>query len=471
MTSITSTTLLIIAISIGSSTTCAAGSGLSIQSSPLELELDGIVRVSQDNGKELLRQATGYQNYDFKIKMPDAARFMIGSNSKLFTTVAIYQLAERGLINLSANVATMLDAADFAKFGLPNQTAFCPRLPPSEACEAITLHQLLSMSSGLYPALNCDAKSAFADECNPDVFIVNPGSIALVVGTFINNPLVFAPGSAYMYSNPNFVLAAFFVQKFSGLTFGAYIHKYILAPIGLADTYFDFFDGQLGGADPLRVYEYFRFFDNTSFTQFAYGPLRRELDTGSVSGTGGLISTPNDLAKFWRTLFNRTTGGSPLLSSRQSQQSILSPWTFISTGLGPNGTIYIYYSQGLIIVCNTKGCPNGPTFLDYEGGTFATHTANVYDYRAGMGGTLAQVWTSSNQYLTTAEALGAARAAGEGPFFPAFAIASQWTAGVPEQSQMAWNLLFRYYGENGPGGAVAAEGGRIELPPLLKRRH
>jgi CubicO group peptidase (beta-lactamase class C family) len=422
---------------------CVFGSFLG--SIPLAHELDGIISVSRDTGASLYRAVLGHQNLDFNISMPSDARFMIGSNTKLFTTVAIYQLHEQGKLNVTADISSMLDTSDFAKFGLPNQSKFCPTMPESATCQVITLVQLLSMSSGLYPSLNCNAAPVNNFECNQDIFIVNPGSIGRVVGSFINNPLVFVPGTQYMYSNPNFVLAAYFVEKFSGLKFGAYLKKHIFEPAGLANTYYDFFDNQLGQADPKRAYEYLKFYNNDTLEFMGYGPLRRELDTGAVSGTGGIISTPEDEGRFWRMLLNRSTGGAPLLSKPASQQSILAPWTFFGDVSLPNGTFYAYYSQGLLVICAAKGCPGGPSFVNYEGGTFATHTVNLYDYRLGKEGTLAQVWTSTNLYRTTPAELAAAQASEEGPFFPALSIASAWTAGTPNPAQMSWALLFQFY--------------------------
>jgi len=420
---------------------------------PLEKDLDGMMTVRFDNGDTPIHNVTGLQNYEFSIPMPHDAHFMIGSNSKLFTAVAIYQLQEEGKLSVSADIATMLDADDFAQFGLPNQTTFCPRLPGQQTCQVITLQLLLSMSSGLYPSLNCNWPQSSPNECNVSPFFINPGSIAAVVGSFINNPLAFVPGTQYLYSNPNFVLASYFVQKYSGMKFGAYLKKNIFDRLSLNHTYWDFFDNQLGGADPKRAYEYFKFYDNTTFTRFAYGPLRTELDTGSVAGTGGLISHPFDVQHWYRTLFNRTTGGAPLFTHNSSQKAILYPWILSSTAPSPIGTLYFYYTQGVVTGCLTVNCTTGVDFIVYEGGTLGTHTANVYHYRKGYGGAMSQVWTSSLQQLTTRAALHAAQEAESGPGqLPVSRIVIPWQVGTPNPIDLTWYLMFRHGNVTGQGG-------------------
>ena len=89
-------------------------------------------------------------------------------------------------------------------------TKYCPQLGYRSIfskCEKITLHQLLSMSSGIYPQANCGPVATTAGQCNGDPYLVNPDSVSQVVGKFILEPLFFEPGKKYHYSNPNFILA------------------------------------------------------------------------------------------------------------------------------------------------------------------------------------------------------------------------------------------------------------------------
>ncbi|CAB9514690.1 Protein flp [Seminavis robusta] len=356
----------------------------------------------------------GYTNIPLKIPMASDSHFPIASNSKLYTTVAIYQLHEQGKLDVEVDIASMLDKQDFENFGLGSSTRpglgrhhLCPRLVNSLTpwkCEKITLRNLLSMSSGIYPPLNCDApdNSHSHKLCNPDPYFVNRGSIGKTVGTFIMQPLMFRPGTSYHYSNPNFILAAYFVEKYSGMTFREYLHKNIFGPMGLQHTYYDYFNGALG-LDPKRVGQYTRYYDNHTHELLSVGADVLQLDLGVASGTGGIISTVQDHATFWYTLFNKTTMGAPLLS-KDSLQAILTPWTFLGERQmqWPNGTkfpVWDYYTQGTFVVCDdAKNCgPDHLRWIMYTGGTETVLTANLLDYRTMK---MVQVWTSTQVAMT-----------------------------------------------------------------------
>ena len=344
--------------------------------------------------------------------MTEDSRFPIASNTKLYTAVAIYQLYEQDKLDVDADIATMLDSQDFENFVLEGRDVrkFCPRVGgqhyPFRNCEKITLRNLMSMSSGIYPALNCDAPETSSDQCNPIPYIVSMGSIGETVGSFLLQPLMFKPGTTFHYSNPNFILAAYFVEKYSGQSFRNYLQDNIFAPIGLENSYFDFYNGALG-MDEKRVDQYFKFYDNTTepYQLISVGKDVVQLDLGVASGTGGVVSSAGDYATFWYSLFNKTTMGAPLLSAA-SVKAILSPWTLeaqINHWIFPNGTkgsLWQYYSQGTCILCEAKNCPEGPRWISYTGGTFAVSTANVLDYHTFE---MAQVWTSTKVSMTDRE--------------------------------------------------------------------
>jgi CubicO group peptidase (beta-lactamase class C family) len=365
-------------------------------------ELDGVSSMNSDEeGGD--SESFGFLDYfpSPATRMDAKAHFPIGSNSKLYTSVAIYQLHEAGKLDVDADIATMLDAKDFRAMGFRFKRSFCPRLRLGWKCQRITLRHLLSMSSGIYPALNCD-EIDFLGECNPVPWIINPGSIAKLVGTFLTQPLVFKPGTKYHYSNPNFVLATYFVEKYSGMTFRDYLQANIFDPIGLNHTYFDFFNGALQ-LDPGRVRQFFKYYDKTTGNLIAVGNDVLQLDLGAAAGTGGIVSTVDDQRTFWQTLFDQKTHGAPLLSSPQSQKDILSPWTFVNTGTlrykNVSLPIWSYYTQGVVILCPAKDCPDGPRWIVYTGGTMSVLTANVMDCRYPFA--MSQVWTSTKIAHTT----------------------------------------------------------------------
>ncbi|KAJ0407056.1 hypothetical protein P43SY_005329 [Pythium insidiosum] len=63
-------------------------------------DFDGVVLVSE-NGKTLFEHVGGLANEEFQVPMKVDDIFPVASNSKLFTAVSLYQLQERGLVNLT----------------------------------------------------------------------------------------------------------------------------------------------------------------------------------------------------------------------------------------------------------------------------------------------------------------------------------------------------------------------------------
>jgi hypothetical protein len=161
----------------------------------------------------------GYSDIPNSIPMPTNSHFPIGS------AVAIYQLAEQGkLDNVTADVSTMLDRQDFENFGWGRHTIrkLCPQLSYGWSCQRITLEHLLSMSSSIYPELKCQVTTSTSQQCNPTAYILSSGSIAgLTVGTLLNQPLTFRPGTVPNITTPTRTSfwQAYFVEKYVGMTF------------------------------------------------------------------------------------------------------------------------------------------------------------------------------------------------------------------------------------------------------------
>ena len=386
-----------------------------------EAYLDGVVSVTTPQSEENVNRRTnqnrtsisclGYKDIPNKIPMLADTHFPIASNSKLYTTVAIYQLHEQGLLDVDADIATMLDHEDFENFGLQSSASslkkakkFCPKIAGriSWKCEKITLRNLLSMSSGIYPSLNCDTPQRARGRCNPDVYFVNRGSIGKTVGTFILEPLMFRPGTKYHYSNDNFILAAYFVEKYNGVTFRNYLETNIFSRIGLKNTYFDFYNQGLE-LDTARAGQYFKYYDKFTGDLMSVGAEILQVDLGVSSGSGGIVSTVQDQVTFWYSLFNKTMKGAPLLSSADSYNALLTPWTFMNKQSlhlpsGEQITIWFYYTQGTIICCESKKCVHGPPkWIMYAGGLITVLTANVLEFKTFK---MAQVWTSTVVAMT-----------------------------------------------------------------------
>ncbi|CAH0521309.1 unnamed protein product [Peronospora belbahrii] len=185
----------------------------------------GVVRLSH-NGQKKLQQAMGFANVPFKQPMEEHSVFPMGAHIQLLMAVAMHQLQERGLVELQRSVSEHWTEQDWQNFGLEtNRTTWCPTLELEDECQVVTFEHLLYMGSGI--------------SSHEGDMLSTMGAFGLQIGTFIDKPLAFKPGTSYKYATENYVLLAYMVEKLSRLTMEEYLEQHIFQPLGLKRTTFD----------------------------------------------------------------------------------------------------------------------------------------------------------------------------------------------------------------------------------------
>ncbi len=180
-----------------------------------ELEEDGLsgsVLVGRDG---LVLLADGYGMADYEAEIPNEADTVhaIASMTKAFTATSILMLRERGLLSLE-------DTID----------QYIPWYPGGDQ---IKIRHLLSQSSGILEMTNHpDLWPLFGTFHTPEQLF----------DYFLYEPLSFPPGSAFEYSNSNFVTAGLIVEYVSGLSYRDFLAENILAPLGMDRTSYDPFE-------------------------------------------------------------------------------------------------------------------------------------------------------------------------------------------------------------------------------------
>jgi CubicO group peptidase (beta-lactamase class C family) len=328
--------------------------------------------------RNVMEKFVGQHDREHNVPLSRKSQFRIGSNSKTFTTIAIFQLQSKGLMNIDHNVSDYLDSADIAALGLQAPQLvngkYCPLLwdaatndwQSQRECQSLTFRNLMAMRSGFINSFTCvyGATAWQRNFCNPDWdnFIWR-GSIAETVATYINNPLSFAPGSKYDYSNGNQIFLSYFVQKYGGMKFELYLKQNILDPLGMRDTKLDVLNGELA-AQLNFVSAYHDYTDLSTNpngnSPFAYGKITTtEGHQGTLGGSGGLISTVWDMAKFYASLF--VTKNASAVISQANLMSMMTPngvsGDFVAVGLSLCETwglgLFMYYNP-----CRVNGLPS-----------------------------------------------------------------------------------------------------------------
>jgi D-alanyl-D-alanine carboxypeptidase len=217
--------------------------------------------------------AVGWADSHAKRRADPQDRFAIESTTKTFVATVVLQLVGEGRLTLH----------DTVQHWLPGLLAARP---------PVTVEQLLSHTSGL--ALDFGFSQA-------------PRLRAKRIAA---QGLAFKPGSSVMYSNSDYVVLGLIVEKVTGRSLDQVVMSKIIRPLHLRSTSY-------GTAHAQRMTPWL-------------GPV--ENFGRPVSGDGGIISTVEDLATFFRALL-----GGKLLPQQQLAEmtrTIATPDPDIRFGLG-----------------------------------------------------------------------------------------------------------------------------------------
>ncbi|MFC6390804.1 serine hydrolase [Methylorubrum zatmanii] len=171
----------------------------------------GVILVAED-GKPIFRRAYGPANREWDIPNTPQTHFRIGSLTKAFTAAAVLTLAEAGRLGLDDPLRRWV-----------------PSVPP--AWEGVSLRHLLQHRSGI---INFTALPNYFDQ-----IARTDHTPAQIVALTAGEPLLFAPGTRFEYSNTNYVLLGMAIEAASGQSYEPYLRDKILAPLGLKETGYD----------------------------------------------------------------------------------------------------------------------------------------------------------------------------------------------------------------------------------------
>jgi CubicO group peptidase (beta-lactamase class C family) len=238
-------------------------------------------------GSILLNKGYGLANIECNTPNSPQTKFRIASLTKGFTSMAVMQLEEKGLLQVS----------DFL-------SKYIPDYPLGEQ---ITIHHLLTHSSGIR---NYTSLPHFDDRIRPQIL-----STENLIKEFKHYPLEFNPGERNAYSNSGYVLLTFIIEQISGQTYSEYLRDYIFKPLGMNDTGVD-----LGRKIVLNRADGYNL--DKEFIHTVYNNM------STMSGAGAVYSTVEDLYMWDRALYTDT------LVSKQTLQRIFTPYFAFYGGYG-----------------------------------------------------------------------------------------------------------------------------------------
>jgi len=228
----------------------------------------GVVLIAKDNDPVFLR-AYGWAHQGRQVLNQVNTTFSIASMNKMFTGVAIAQLAEQGKLSFSAPIRAHL-----------------PKYP-RQVADKVTVHHLLTHTSGLGSYWNEKFTAA-----EPHLHTVTD-----FLPLFMDDPLSFEPGVSWAYSNAGFIILGAIIEQVSAHSYADYVREHIFVPAEMRST--DVYDGERL-ASPLAT-GYTRLDaaglpDLDAWREAPIGPVRQS------NPAGGGVSTVEDLFKFARSL-------------------------------------------------------------------------------------------------------------------------------------------------------------------------
>lgn len=180
----------------------------------------GSIAVVKD-GRLVLARGYGYADVETKESVAPDALFRIASVSKPVTAAAVLRLAEQGRINLDARAFSLL----------PGLTP-PPGTTPDARLGEITIRQLLSHLGGWDRDLSFDPMFR-STQIAEALGTTPPADVEAVIRYMRGQPLDFAPGSRYAYSNFGYAVLGRIIEQASGQRYDTYVADAVLRPMGI----------------------------------------------------------------------------------------------------------------------------------------------------------------------------------------------------------------------------------------------
>jgi len=298
----------------------------------------GLRMVFFEKGKLLWSKDIGYADTNKKIKVDSNTVFAAASVSKPFAAVAALKLVEQGLLDLDEDVNNKLKGW---------------KVPDNEFTKIakVSLRHLIGHSSGFsryYYSLYGPS------EAMPTIEQMLEGAEP---SKDMPAVMIYDPGNGYKYSNTGYLIIEKLIEDVSGLSFEKALDQLVLQPSGMTSSSFK-------QPMPLTMMKHkaIGYSGNGQPYPFLSLPFK---------ALGGLLTTPDDLAKFISTLLQDYHKGNKTILSEEMMKQVFhrgnsklgfSLWNwkddivFRHTGSNPGFTSFVFGSlnkqQVLAVMAN-----------------------------------------------------------------------------------------------------------------------
>jgi CubicO group peptidase (beta-lactamase class C family) len=183
----------------------------------------GALAVTKD-GRVVYSRGFGYADTGKMQPVAPQALFRIASISKPITAAAILKLVEQGKLKLDDCAFQILQLQPF----LEEKKRVDPRL------RKITIRQLLQHTAGWDRGQSFDPMFQSVKIART-LRVPPPAHAEHVIRYMMGQPLDFAPGTRYAYSNFGYCVLGRIIEKATGQSYEAYVRQHILQSLGIRD--------------------------------------------------------------------------------------------------------------------------------------------------------------------------------------------------------------------------------------------
>lgn len=237
----------------------------------------------------------GYADVNLHESVNSQTIFHWASITKTFTGIGIMQARDRGHLSLSDPLVHYLPALNkvYNPFGSMDQ---------------ITVAQVMSHSAGF-------RAGTWPWGGNEHWHPYEPTTWSQLEAMLPYTRILFPPGSKFSYSNPGISFLGHILASMYNEDIETYLHKYILMPLGMTESYFDL----------TPPYLLSRRSNNYSWIKDSLVTNGKDFDTGVTVGNGGLNSSVANMVRYVQFLLQPGMGRGPFVLSPASLQEMWIP--------------------------------------------------------------------------------------------------------------------------------------------------
>jgi CubicO group peptidase (beta-lactamase class C family) len=173
-------------------------------------------------GRLVFARGYGYADTATEEPVQPDSLFRLASISKPFTAAAALKLIEQGKLQLNTTA-----------FGVLSNLTPLSGATVDPRIYTITVQELLEHTGGWDSSIAGDPPFEYVDTAATAFGVTPPATPDLLIRYMMGQPLQYAPGTTYAYSNFGYIVLGQVIEQVSGQSYASFVNDYILAPAGI----------------------------------------------------------------------------------------------------------------------------------------------------------------------------------------------------------------------------------------------